>query len=232
LKETAGKTDSIVAVSDSLSEKLEKDYGVRTIPVPNGADVSRLRNVPASAVEAVRRRWGLGEKYVVGYIGNHGSYSGVDLVVNAFDLLKREMPEAVLMIVGPAGSWSRLMSQKRENVIFTGPVPTREIAAYFRALDAGVLAQEDSSGTRYAFQLKIVEYTACRQHVISTPLLACQRLGWPNIHFIERRPEAWAEAVMKLKTAPWKQEWDALVEPYDWRRLADRLGCCLVGGLS
>jgi len=229
LREVAKDSDAVVSVSESLSDKLKMDYGITTEPLPNGADLSRLRSVEAPAVKALRKRYGLDGRFVVGYIGNHGSYTGVDLVVSAFDLLKERMPEAVLMIVGPAGCWSRLRDGNRDNVIFTGPINPQGIAPYFQVLDLGVLAQEDSSGTKYAFQLKIVEYTACRKHIISTPLQACQRLGWPNIHFVERQPEAWANAVMELKAASWKPEWDALVEPYDWNRLADRLGRCLLG---
>jgi len=41
------------------------------------------------------------------------------------------------------------------------PIPPSEIKTYFNLLDVD-LAQEKTLGTEFAFQLKIVEYSACR----------------------------------------------------------------------
>ena len=220
-----GKNASpIFAVSDPLVEKLKEDYGINSVVLPNGADLRVFRTVPLSDVEGVRRRWGLDGKFVIGYVGNHnGAFTGVDFVLEVFRGLRPRISDAVLLIVGPADYWKASLSAVHsKDVIFTGQVDPREVPAYFHALDLGVLAQEKSLGTEFAFQIKMVEYTACRKHVISTPLRVWERLNWPNVALVERRCEDWVEAIVKLRGSTWKPEWDALVEPFDWQSLADR----------
>lgn len=229
LKNLSKHVSAIFAVSQPLAEKLKMDCGIQAIPFPNGADLKALRSVSAAKVEAVIRQWGLDGKFVIGYIGNHGAFTGVDFTIEVFQSLRSRIPNATLLIVGPATHWtSRLGPDKlhklhNEGVIFTGPIAPSDIPAYFHAIDIGLLAQEKSLGTEFAFQIKVVEYTACRKFVLSTPLLVWQRLGWPNVFLVERQVEAWANAICKLKKARWSPEWNDLVEPYDWRALSHQM---------
>jgi len=215
---------TIFAVSEPLAERLEAYYGLHCVVLPNGADLKAFRTVPRSEVEGVRRRWGLDGKFVIGYVGNHnGAFTGVDFLLEVFQELRKRVSGAVLLIVGPANYWKASTAAVRSNdIVFTGPVDPGAIPAYFHALDLGVLAQEKSLGTEFAFQIKVVEYTACRKLVISTPLRVWERLKWPNVSLVERRREDWIEAIVKLRDSRWKPEWDALVEPFDWQSLADR----------
>jgi glycosyltransferase involved in cell wall biosynthesis len=223
-KEVAARARGVFAVSQPLSEKLKTEYGINTMPLPNGADLTALRTVSSAQVETVRRRWGLEGKFVIGYIGNHGPFTGVDFVLEVFAALRRHIPNAALLIVGPASYWMpRIAKPRAEGVIFTGPVAPQEIPPYFHAIDMGILAQDKCAGTDLAFQIKVVEYSACRKFVLSTPLLTWQRLGWPNVMLVERQVDVWVKAIRQLKDAPWSPEWDTLVEPYDWRVIARRM---------
>jgi hypothetical protein len=89
-------------------------------------------------------------------------------------------------------------------VIATGNVAPAEIADYFNAIDIGILAQGKTTGTDFAFQIKVVEYSACRKCVVSTPLLTWQRLAWPNILLAEPNPGAWADAFVQARSMRWQ----------------------------
>lgn len=226
----ARNTEAMFAVSEPLSEKLKRDCGIDAIPLANGADISRLRSIDPDSVRALRAKLGLKGKFVIGYIGNHGSYTGVDLVVKAFLAAKPCMPDAALLIVGPAEAWQAMLSANRHSaVIATGTVAPEQVATYFNAIDLGVLAQEISAGTDYAFQIKVVEYTACRKCVVSTPLATWKRLAWPNVVLAEPTVEAWKEAFIKVRAMKWRSEWDRLAEPYDWARLAEQMAGVMLG---
>lgn len=224
LKAMAREADLIFAVSPSLSERLHAMYGVESSPLPNGADVAALRSVPAERVAEVRRRWGITDKFVIGYIGNHGSFTGVDFMIRVHHLLQRRMPDAVLFIVGPAGYWkSTLKSRLQEGVVFTGSISPSEINAYFNAVDVGLLAQAPTPGTNYAFQIKMVEYAASRKFTVSTPLEVWKRMAWPNVSLVVANEEQWVEAIAKVRGRSWQSDWDRLVESYDWQIVADHL---------
>lgn len=216
------QVDGMFAVSKPLCEKLEREWGLQSVPLPNGADIARLRSVSSEKVSAVRQRLGIEDEFAIGYIGNHGSFTGVDLAVNAFLAARSRIPKAKLLIIGPADIWSRLLEANRDaGVIATGNVAPAEIAEYFNAIDIGILAQGKTTGTDFAFQIKVVEYSACRKCVVSTPLLTWQQLAWPNILLAEPNPAAWADAFVKAHTMSWQPAWDCIVEEYDWHALAD-----------
>jgi glycosyltransferase involved in cell wall biosynthesis len=228
-RQSADAADGVFAVSELLSEKLKRDCGIDAIPLPNGADLIALRSVSSDRVAALRGSLGLAGKYVIGYIGNHGSYTGVDFAVKAFEAVRGRIPNAALLIVGPAEFWRPLLESKRgEGVVWTGPVPPSEIAAYFHALDLGILAQEKSLFTELAFQIKIVEYSACRKFVISTPLQTWERLNWPNVFLTPLQVDAWVEAIVRAQQSKWQSEWDAKIEAYDWSAIADRMAALLL----
>ncbi len=126
--------------------------------------------------------------------------------------------------IGDAG----IEAARDEGVVWTGPVAPREVPAYFNALDVGVLAQEKTLCTELAFQIKVVEYTACRKFVVSTPLLTWERLAWPNVFLAALRVEAWVDALLRARRSEWRPEWDALVAPYDWSILADRIASVML----
>jgi len=180
-------------------------------------------------VAELRRSLGLDGKFVIGYVGNLGSYTGVDFLLDAFRAVRQRIPEAALLLVGPAEYWrDRIEAARGEGVIWTGPVAPGEVAEYFNALDVGVLAQEKTLGTELAFQIKVVEYSACRKFVVSTPLLTWERLAWPNVFLAELRIDAWVDALLRACRAEWRPEWDALVAPYDWNALADRIASVML----
>ncbi len=229
LREIASNMDTMFAVSEPLCEKLARECGISAVPLPNGADLAKLRGVSQDKVQELRAKLGIGDKFTIGYIGNHGSFTGVDLVVKAFLTAKKQLPDAKLLIVGPAHYWQSLLESNREKgVIATGGVLPAEVSTYFNALDVGVLAQGITTGTDFAFQIKVVEYSACRKVVVSTPLETWKRLAWPNVLLAEPDPVSWAEALVRARSMTWQPEWDRFVEPYDWSILANRIADALL----
>lgn len=67
--------------------------------VPNGLDWVRYQKLPARG--ALRARWGLGEAPLVLFLGRLHFGKGLDLLIPAFDTLRRRVPDAQLVIVGP-----------------------------------------------------------------------------------------------------------------------------------
>ena len=229
LRRAAADVDTVFAVSEPLCEKLARDCAITALPLPNGADLSRLRSVDPGRVRAIRAKLGLDNKFIIGYIGNHGPFTGVDLVINAFLSVRNRLPDAALLIIGPAHYWQPLIEANRtRGVISTGSIPPSEIAAHFNALDVGVLAQDLTPGTDFAFQIKVVEYSACRKVVVSTPLETWKRLRWPNVLLAEPNPSAWADALVQARSLVWQSDWDRFVEPYDWSILAARIADVLL----
>ena len=215
--------DTRLVVSQVLAEHIQRNYGLKTYPVPNGADIRKMRTVPSHDIMAIRKEHGLEGKWVIGYIGNIGSWVNVDLMVRAFRLFQKDVPESILLWIGTSPNLKKLRSQYESgDIIFTGPV-YKDIEPYFRVLDVGVLPHTKSPFQDAAFHLKLVEYTVAQIPVISTPLVESMRLGFPNITFVPETPEEWARALLQATEMQWQNEWDIFFEQYDWQQIGRRL---------
>jgi glycosyltransferase involved in cell wall biosynthesis len=173
---------------------------------------------------------GLTDRFVVGCIGNHGAFAGIDFTLEVFTALLKRMPDAALLIVGPVSYWRPLLDHfLSDRIVLTGPIEPEHIAPYFHSVDVGMIPFSMSTGTDYVLPLKLVGFTACRKFVISTPLAGITRLQWPNVITAERNVEDWVTAVETARSRHWQAEWDPIAEPFDWGARAKAMGDILLG---
>ena len=95
---------------------------------------------PSADGQAVRARYGLGDRPVVVCVSRLMERKGQDTLIEAFPALKRQVPDASLLIVG-GGPYRKhleelaLASTWREDIVFTGSVPWPELPAHYAAGD-------------------------------------------------------------------------------------------------
>jgi glycosyltransferase involved in cell wall biosynthesis len=217
------KSEHILSVSHALQAELAAlGYAASTL-LPNGVDWAAFQQQNSPAVRAIRERYGLMNRFTVGYIGNHGSWAGLDLLLAAFEQLQAQVPESRLLIVGPGEDLPRHQRKTpaQPGVIFTGPVPPQDIAAYFQAINLGVLTSTPSPFRDKAMPLKILEYGAARKCAFATPLQELVTLQFPHVRLLKPDAEVWGEALIQeaLNPTPWNPNWDEAIAPYDWARL-------------
>lgn len=95
---------------------------------------------PSADGQAVRARYGLSDRPVVVCVSRLMERKGQDTLIEAFPALKRQVPDASLLIVG-GGPYRKhleelaLASTWREDIVFTGSVPWPELPAHYAAGD-------------------------------------------------------------------------------------------------
>ena len=112
------------------------------------------------------------------YTGSFLYWKGVDILVDAFVLLLKEMPDTKLYLVGDdhEGNRRKLEAQIRElglekSVVMTGYVSQREVAGYLGMADAAVLPNRVTvEGANYTSPSKIFEYMAARVPIVVSDL--------------------------------------------------------------
>lgn len=215
--EEIAKADQVTVSSVGLVDYVSSRCKCQPLFVPNGTDVSYFRHFSSEAVEAVRSRYRLQNKWVISHIGYIGGWVDTDFLVRVFQKVKKAVPEAVLCWVGGAPDLSRLRKRYQEHdVIFAGPVPAKDVAAYFYASDIGVLPNKKSLFQDAAFHIKLIEYGAARKCVLSSDLAEVQRLAMPYVTLEPLEEEAWAKRLIDMRRAKWSDAWDAALERYDW----------------
>lgn len=88
----------------------------------------------------VRRRYGLTDRPVVVCVSRLVPRKGQDTLIRALPRLRRQLPDAALLLVGGGKYRARLERLAREHgvasdVVFTGSVPTAELPAHYAAGD-------------------------------------------------------------------------------------------------
>ena len=109
--------------------------------VPNGADPDRFH--PAVDPGVVRRRYGLEDAMVVGFLGSFGGWHDIGLIADAIPGVLSRHPAARFLLAG--ATLDDLPARLREkfagvddHVVFTGVVPLADAPLYVAAMDVAL----------------------------------------------------------------------------------------------
>lgn len=147
----------VVAVSSPLAEYLRQLGGprLRVLVLPNGANPT-LFDPSRTAGSTVRSRYGLQERFVVGWAGVLRRWHGLEVLLDAL----AATPNAHLLLIGDGPDRARVEDLASERgltgrLTVTGRVPHAEMPAHLAALDVAVAAGDR---TGFASPMKLVEY--------------------------------------------------------------------------
>ncbi|MCK5305930.1 MAG: glycosyltransferase [Candidatus Omnitrophica bacterium] len=224
LKREFKKVNAVIAASKGLAGYVLENYRKKAFFVPNGADIKKIRSVKQENIDEIRKQYNLYGKWIIGYIGYIGEWVNVELVVKAFEEVKKYVPRALLFWIGASPNMRKLRKlYEKDDVIFAGGVAKENIEAYFNLLDLAVVPTRKSLFQDLAFHIKLIEYSAARKFVISTPLEGTKVMNFPNVIFASENTEDWVRAIKKAQQMQWRMEWDGLFENYSWAKIANTL---------
>ena len=130
--------------------------------------VDREQFNPQVDGSAIRQRYGLEDRFVVGFLGWIRPWHGVDQLVDAVAQLARQAPQMSLLIVGDGPALPGLREQVAaaglgDRVHFSGPVKQADVPRHLAAMDVTV----QPNVTDYASPIKLFEYLAMGKAVIA-----------------------------------------------------------------
>jgi glycosyltransferase involved in cell wall biosynthesis len=170
------RADFILALTPKMSQYVTAlgtdpaKTGLLFIPV----DTEMFK--PALASDTFLKKWGLSEKdAVILFIGTLFDFSGLDILIQHFSEVLKEVPEARLLIVGDGPQRAKLEKTVAETgiknqVIFTGFQPYYEMPQYINMSTVCINTFLANDTTRDIFPSKIVQYQACGKAVVATRL--------------------------------------------------------------
>lgn len=181
----------------------------RMTMVPNGVDLN-LFGAPPRADLALRSALGLIDAEVIGFVGSFYPYEGLDDLIQAFPAVRRQRPNAVLMLVGGGPDEDRLRALAQASpaahaIRFIGRVPHDQVEAYYALIDLLVYPRKAMRLTELVTPLKPLEAMAQGRLVAASnvgghrELIDAGRTGWL---FPPDQPAAMADCLIALLAAP------------------------------
>ncbi len=158
------RADAVVVVSSWLKEWMVKG-GVeasRVHVIPN-AVAGRLFEGPARTGAAVRAQHNLTGHPLIGFIGSFQSWHDVVGLVEAFDIVQHQKPEARLLLVGDGPDRPAILAKVKalkleDKIIFAGKVDHERVPEYLAAFDVAAAPFRQVWNYQYGSPLKLFEY--------------------------------------------------------------------------
>ena len=139
--------------------------------VRSGPDLSRIRQVPANP--ALRK----GRKYLVGYVGVMGKQEGIDLLLQAVQLIVHHLKRTDIQF-GLVGGGTELPAMRElakqlgvaEYVTFTGRAPDAELLEMLNTADICVNPDRANEMNDRSTMNKVMEYMALAKPIVQFDL--------------------------------------------------------------
>ena len=178
----------------------------KTSMIPNAADLDLTR--PGPRDNWVRKEYGLGDKFVVTYVGAHGPANKLSQMLDAAERFKDD-GGLVFLLVGDGAEKKDLEADAARrgltNVCFVPPQSKQTIGDFIAASDVctAVLARIDTFKTVYPN--KVFDYMACARPIIlaidgvARELVEAAEAG---LYVEPEQPEEFCAAVTRLRQSP------------------------------
>lgn len=195
MRRAARRAACVISVSQTLASKLPS----------RGVDPARIRIVqngvpegfvPNSDRNAARVQLGLPvDAPLIGTAGALSFGRGINDLFHAFKRVQEQRPEARLVLAGPRGRG--VDAAMPPGSIDLGQLQHARVGLLFRALDVGVVCNQDNDFAQACFPMKLAEMAACGLPVVAADVGEVSHLlaDRADSRF---RPGDWGELAQRL----------------------------------
>lgn len=205
--------------------------------LPHGVDLERFAPLAPAKINALRSQYGLVGKKVIVFVGSMSLVShAINILLEAFQIVRQTLPEAVLMLVGGGEDFERLQNLAQElrllgSVLFCGRVPHQDAPLYYRLSDVSVDPVHDNDAGRASISIKMFESWAAETPLVTVAVGdRSMLLGSPPAGLLAQPgdPSSLADAILKILNDPeladkLRQLGMDRAEKFSWDRLARQL---------
>ena len=195
--------DQIFVVSSALKTFIENTYQVPSSKIfvqPNCINFDNVL-IDENRISEIKINYQLEGKKVIGFVGSIFPHHGVDILIDAFAIVERDFPNALLLIVGDGSILAALKERVKSNgieskVCFAGKHDHKAVFNFIAAMDICVMAKSNWYGS----PIKIFEYGAMHKPIIAPNTGPVKDVMQNNVNglVVDMNKEKMAEAIANL----------------------------------
>jgi starch synthase len=194
--------DELIAVSESLADEIEEEFGVESWIIYNGF------STPKTTGKDVKQELGI-EGDMVFFVGRHAEQKGVEHLLYGFRKFLEDGGDASLVIGGDGHMRESLekfteILGVEDRVYFTGFIPSRELGDYYQAADAFV-----SPSINEPFGLTITEALESGTPVLATDSGVNELISGDSILEISADSDSIASGLEKALERDFRPEYES-----------------------
>jgi glycosyltransferase involved in cell wall biosynthesis len=157
------RADLVISVSEPLLKRASR-LNSNSVLVPNGVNLDSYPEPHRTSREP----------FMV-YAGSFDEWAGLKLVIEAFPLIKNEVPWAKMKIIGDGKERRNLEAlvnslSLRDSILFTGRLSYNEMAEVLCRCSVGIAMFKPSNAANYSSPLKLFDYMAAGLPMIATKI--------------------------------------------------------------
>jgi glycosyltransferase involved in cell wall biosynthesis len=153
-----------VSTSFSISENLMRSRvpaSGRNYFLPQGVDIKHFMDKVETVPDKIKNL----PRPIIGFFGLIAPWIDLELVINS----AARYPDYTFLLIGKSAV-DLDMIEDYQNIIYTGEIPFRQLPAYARTFDVGLIPFKINELTLAANPLKLLEYLSLGIPVVSTDL--------------------------------------------------------------
>lgn len=156
--------DGVASVSRPLQELRTQQGAKRTIVIPNAVEFEKFNRAHQNRKP---------HSPTLIYCGSVDARWGIDLAIRALPILRQQIPDVRVMVVGGGPAEDELQALAKEigvseQVVFTGAVAYEQLPEMMAEADIGLATSRQDEFRKYASPMKITEYMAAGLPVIAS----------------------------------------------------------------
>jgi 1,2-diacylglycerol 3-alpha-glucosyltransferase len=162
-KWTLRRAARVITISQFSKKSVQSFYNGPVEVVYCTVDCRRFK--PELDRSRVRNRYGIEDRPIVLCVGQLIPSKGIHILIEAFKLVKKEIPDAMLLILGQPvfpGYLKTLHNLADESVVFARDVSDEDLPSYYAACDIYATATMWEG-----FNIPLVEAQACGKPVVA-----------------------------------------------------------------
>ena len=167
IKKMYHSADVIVSVTDSFKESLIVEEQVdadKVVVCKNGLNLNEIR--PSKSVEEIRDKYGVKDKYLVGYVGTIGMAHAVQTIIDAAKANTNPDVHYVIMGAGANADYIEEQASILNNVTFIKAGNRQDALNVNNMLDAGIVHLRNTALFTTVIPSKIFEMMALGKPIL------------------------------------------------------------------